>query len=316
MMLCMESHLKKHFRTSGEDIKIRGYGSFTEVEIKEIKDDFTEYLTKSYSELQLRSLNLNAEFGEDINPKIEFVLNELISYFESLGVGPVSFNEFFVTNDGFNGAAGQAHVTSGITVSNPGLESIELKQIVFLKTLAHELYHSTAIASLTIKETFSENTFFRDVYIGGGASYDTKEEPLLLEEGLAARFEEQITPKIIELFSEDVASEYDEIVESALEILNEPELTDKFDVHIHQIKQGDEEGIGFTTSRYSGSKRVVKYLESEIKDFSILVENARLKRHTLPLARAIEERFGNGSYRRLTTTPATGADQVLSDLTR
>jgi hypothetical protein len=312
----MEENLKKQFRTSGEDIKIRGQGSFTEAEITEIKNDFTEDLAKSYNELRLKSLNLNAEFGEEINPKIEFVLKELINYFESLGVGPVSFNEFFVTNDGFDEAAGQAHVAGGITVSNPGLESIELKRIVFLKTLAHELYHSTAIASLTIKEVFSEDTVFRDVYISGGASYDTKDEPLLLEEGLAARFEELITPKIKQLFSEEVVSEYNEIVENALGILNEPELTDEYDIHIHQMKHGDEEGMGFTTSRYSGSKKVIKYLESEIKDFSILVENARLKRHTLPLARAIEERFGKGSYRRLTTALAAEADQVLSELTQ
>ena len=165
--------------------------------------------------------------------------------------------------------------------------------------------------SFTIRETIADDTLHTQIDIDEGVSYSTKNEPLLFEEGMASLFEESITPKIKELFSDDTRSEYDELVQIALENIEEPELSDEFDINIRQV----EGGMQYSSSQYSGSRKVVKYLKTEIDGFLVLVENARIKRHTLPLARAIEKRFGKGSYRRLTTAHAIEANQVLSELT-
>lgn len=298
----MESNFKKYYRSPEADLKIRGQGAFTEAEIEEIKENFRQYVTANYDQQRLSSLGLEKELGEEINEKIEFVFLELIKYFESLGVGPVSCNEIFLTARDLNKSiAGENSRDSGVSVTNPALENPKLRQLVFLKALAHELYHSTAMASFTIRETIT---------IGGGVSYDAKDDPLLFEEGMASLFEESMTPKIKKLFSEEISNEYDDIVQEALDNIEEPELSDEYDIHLFQA----EDIMTFSSSEYSGSRRVVKYLITEIENFLVLVENARIKRHTLPLARAIEDRFGKGSYRRLTTAPTSDADQVLSEL--
>lgn len=147
--------------------------------------------------------------------------------------------------------------------------------MVFLKTLAHELYHATAITSLTVSEITEGYKIHRDVDIHGGASYG-KNSPLLLEEGLAASFEEYMTPKIKQLFSNDAVREYDELLAMAADLLAEPELTDGNDIRIYET----EDGLAYSTSQYYQAKRLVQYLQSEIEDFLFLVENARLKRHT------------------------------------
>ena len=307
----MESKFNRPFRSHDDDIKIRGYGSYTEDEIQVIKRDLAEYLAANYDEQRLGSLHLQSELGGDIDPKIDFILKELLSYFDNLGVGPVSCDEFFlVPRESLVGSLGVSSRVKGIRVSSPDLSNLELRQMVFLKTLAHELYHSTAVTSLTVSESTEGYTIHREVDIDGGASYGGKDDPLLLEEGLAASFEEYMTPKIKQLFSNDVVEEYDELVAMAVDLLAEPELTDRNDIRIYET----EDGIAYSTSQYYQAKRLVQYLESEIEDFLFLVENARLKRHTLPLARAIETRFGKGSYRRITTALATEGDQVLSEL--
>ncbi len=231
----MENNFKKYYRSPEEDLKIRGSGSFTESEIEKIKNDFSEYVKANYDAQRLSSLGLEEELGENINEKIEFVFLELIKYFESLGVGPVSCNEFFlIARDPNMGIAGVNSRTRGVMVNNPALENLELRQLVFLKTLAHELYHSTAMVSFTITETITEDTLHTQIDIDEGISYDTKDEPLLFEEGMASLFEESITPKIKGLFSEDTRNEYNELVQIALEDIEEPELSDQYDIHISQ----------------------------------------------------------------------------------
>ena len=309
----MESNFSKYYRSPDDDLKVRGSGSFSESEIKKIRSDFKEYVMANFNGERLLALDLEVELGEGINEKIEFVFVELIKYFESLGIVPISCNELFLTaTDPSKGIAGENSRSRGVVVNNPALEDIGLRQLSFLKTLAHKLYHSTAMASFTITETIADDTLHTQINIDEGVSYGTKDEPLMFEEGMASLFEESVTPKIKELFSQDTHNKYDELVQIALKNIEEPELSDEFDIHIRQV----ESGMQYSSSQYSGSRKLVKYLKSEIDNFLVLVENARIKRFTLPLARAIEKRFGKGSYRRLSTALAVDADQVLSELTQ
>jgi hypothetical protein len=307
----MEGNFKKYFRSPEYGLKIRGSGSYTESEIDNIKKHFKEYVTTNYEAKRLSTLSFETELGVDVNEKIDFVFSELIKYFESLGIDNVTCNEFFLTEeDPHKKMSGESSITSGVTVINSGLENIYLKQLVFLKTLAHELYHSTAMASLTIKEEVIENIINRKIKTNSGISYNTENEPLLFEEGMASLFEEAVTPKIKKLFLKETQEQYKHLVQIALDNIDEPELSDEYDIYIKQTN----EGMMYTSSEYSESRKVIKYLKTEIEDFLVLVENARINRHTLPLARAIEKKFGKGSYRRITTAHTTEAHQVLKEL--
>lgn len=307
----MEGNFSKYYRSSAESFKIRGYGSFTEEDINGIKADFWEYVTANYDKQRLSALGLEAELGEDSIEKIEFVFAELIKYFDSLGIHNIKCNEMFLVPRGeSDGFAGMASATGGVLVVNPALEDRNLNQLVFLKVLAHELYHSTATVSFTITEKTSGFTIHRSISSGGGISYNTENDPLLFEEGMASLFEEFITPKIKELFLEETRTEYDDLVQIALDDVEEPELSDQYDIHLSQTDQG----MRYTTSEYSGPREVVKYLISEIDNFLFLVEDARINRHTLALARAIEDKYGRGSYRRISTALTTETREVLEEL--
>ena len=52
----------------------------------------------------------------------------------------------------------------------------------------------------------------------------------------------------------------------------------------------------------------------EIPDFFKLVEHARINGETLALARAVEKRFGRGSYKKIFSTGEEDALKVLQEL--
>lgn len=304
---------KKYLRTPDEDVKVRNGAAFSEEKLQKIKQEFVDYVVSNYKQNRSESADLKAELGEDIEEKIEKVFEEATVYFYSLGIDKVSFNEFFLDKGDFKDYSGIASRSKGVHVTDSGLEVTELRQLFFLKTLAHELYHSTASASLTIREKIDhEQNLHRDVQINEGASYDTKDDPLLLEEGLATRFEECIFNKIKTEYSADTVELYEHAAKLGLQHTEKPEDNDIFTITLAQEPGTDQ--ITVSASGYLPAKKFVNFLEKEIPEFSNLVEKARLNRETISLARAIENRFGKGSYRLITTAKVVEADQILEKL--
>lgn len=311
----MNESFNKFFRSPEQDVKIRNQGSFSEEEALEIKSDFVNEVLRRYTELQRSSLSLKEELGEDIHEKVETLLTVASEYFTSLGFSDVKFDSFYLhPHEPSAELAGVSSRLDGTIVHNTDIDDTDIKQIQFLKTLSHELYHSTAAVSLTVKSSFPTPGHLQvDFDIEQGAGYrpsDKKEELRALEEGLASRFEALQFEKIKEWYPSESVEDYEHAVSHAYTRVNN-DLNDPQDVTIDYLSH---EYLHWGTNQYKASRELVNFLAERINDFDKLVEEMRLKRHSLPLARAIEAEFGEGAFRKITTAQDTEAQKLIKEL--
>ncbi len=208
-------------------------------------------------------------------------------------------------------AAGEVLVEQSIVEDNE-----ELNNYLKARTLGHEDYHSIAPALYGL-HLDSENNVINIRQERQGLAYlpNTSEEDQFLyegsalEEGLAVEAELR-AEKIARQQFPNGAREYDEIVATLKETLPlDPEVPDELIMFV-DINRGQRK----YDHLYKNSYKLVHLLRQEIHGFDRLVEEARLKHSTLALARAIENRYGKGSYRRITQTSDNDAFVLLNEL--
>lgn len=309
----MHESYKKFIREPQEDLKVRNSGSFEEEKLQRIINEYVEAVKEQHTIHEAGALDIEQEFGPKIWKKIGNIFTFAVEYFNDRGIDEVKFNPFYLLKDPIPGQEGENKRIGGITINNREIDFLEIKELGFLKTFAHELYHSSAAVSLTVNETeLNENELHRDVYIEEGAGYrmGDPDKRHALEEGLASRFEGLALEKIKGLFPPVVDDIYEAHISNVMKHID-PEVNDRLDITINTLEGND---LGFTASRYKASRELVSFLAQEVPDFDRLVEEARLKRHTLPLARAVEKRFGEGAYRTITTCSDDDAKQLQQTL--
>lgn len=309
----MNESFNKFFRNPEDDIKIRNQANFNDEELEEIRSDFANEIISRYNQQEELALSLEEELGEDVKERIVFVLESATDYFTSLGFPEVKFNPFLLTSGDLSSFSGIASRLGGVNAVNTNIDDMEIKQMTFLKLLSHELYHSTAAASLTVTDTFpNPDHRNRHVEMEEGASYrqGDADKTLALEEGLASRFEEMMLEKIKKQYPEVSVQYYEDII-SAISEHSSKDKNDAVDIAIHSLNDGQ---VTFGTSEYTAPRKLVHFLASRINNFDVLVEEARLKRHTLALARAIEAEFGEGAYRRITTAKDEESYALITEL--
>jgi hypothetical protein len=314
----MNESFTNHFRKPEQDLKIRNSAHFTEQEMSEFLAETVDFLSENYRQNRENALDLEEEFGENIKEKMAFVLKEAVAYFQNLGIDSVKFNEVFYLQGNLDTEAGNSNRNQGTIIHAASIGLPEIKQLRFLKFLAHELYHSTAMASLTVIDSLDveKNHLTRFVDKQEGASYSPtsgESNPLALEEGLAAQFESSLFKKIRQLYKKDTVSLYDELIEESYSQFD-PKQSEKDDVSIYELSVNGD--FRPATAGYAPGRRLVRFLETHIPEFHQLVEQARLDRHPLPLARAIGNMFGKDAYRMITTAEVSEADEIIEKLTQ
>jgi|GEM_PF-2884695 len=312
----MNESLNSPFRRPEEDLKIRNSKQFESHEIDAIINNQIDFMTENYLQNKEASLDLEVELGEDIKEKMAFVIEEALSYFHNLGFDSVRFNEVFYMHGNMDKTTGESNRNEGTIIHFAEIEDIQLRQLRFLKLLGHELYHSTAMASLTVTDTLNESgdEIHRYIHKDEGASYSPKSgphDPLALEEGLASKFEAKLFAKTRELFSDDTLTAYDAFIELAYLEVNQNE-SDRDDIAIRNVSTNEG---GYSTPGYAPARRLVNFLEKHIPDFNTLVEDARLNRRPLALARAVGNSFGKDAYRLITTAGVWNSDELIQKLT-
>jgi hypothetical protein len=311
----MNESFKKFFRNPEDDLKIRNQAGFEKEELEEIRNDFVNEIITRFKQLEKSSLSIEEELGEGIKERILFLLDVSTEYFASLGYPNVKFNPFFLTSGNLHAEAGSSSRMDGVTVENTNIDHKELKQLAFLKLLGHELYHSTAAVSLTVTDSYpSPNHLHRHINGEEGASYRQGDEEKInaLEEGLASRFELLMFEKIKTLFPRELVEYYDDLTTQIVSRGYHTE-SDSIDIALHSY-DSDTGYVTFGTSGYKPPRELVYFLASRINNFDMLVEQARLKRYPLALARAIEFEFGDGAYRRITTARNEESYALIEEL--
>jgi hypothetical protein len=303
----------------GEQVRFRNAATQSSEKMTEILHEIIEAVSLEYQtrgEKAIESQSLEDHFGPEIYDDIAVVVELTIKYFSSLGIESVRFGELFVFHKDEQVFDNEGGLSVGISVVEPNINgNLNLKRLVFLKTLVHELYHTTAVVSFTIKNTSEQ--FSQDNLGASYTSEKTKAEGSLLEEGLASIFEDRMFEKVCEQFDAETVDLYYRLTDLALAksaSLRESVNYDKGRVIIGELDL-EEPRFLWSGSTYAYATEVVRLLEEVIPNFATLAERVRVYRETVALAREIEVYFGKGSYRLITTATPGEARDVLAKLT-
>lgn len=286
--------------------------SFEEI----IKNSFE----KQQSELEKDSLVLEKELGPDIFEKMNNLYSFIISYFQSKGFDEIEkLPKVYLMPQKEDSKFG-IRTNAGIVIYNRNkIEIPQFKQINFLSILSHELYHATG--KISIDRVFNKEKSNSRFNLGNyGASYYISdiEHGMALEEGLAYNFQDQVYEYIKTLFPQNIVKAYDSVIkigiEKHCEDRNYSFLRAQLDYIEYQDKNGNTISGTSVTEYGDNSSILVNYLREKIPNIDNQIEKARVRRQTLDLSRAIEEKFGEGAYRLIATAQAKDAQNVLQIL--
>ena len=195
-----------------------------------------------------------------------------------------------------------------------------VRQYLEALVVGHEYYHSSGMLSVSAtienkedSDAASELATFKATR--QGAAYSSAGSSPAVEEGLAVSSEKEIEPLISEHFPLG-AEVYQKLVDY---VMNEDP---RFRNHPNRdilrtlisIRNFDGKNVSYMQTRYLGSEMLVTYLKKEIPNFSQLVEEFRVQGKRLPLARAVEGRFGSGSYRKIFSATENEAIDLWQEL--
>lgn len=308
-----------------ENLRIRNEKSLDKETVKEVKGLYQKIGQEHTELIESQQLNFQEHYGEDILQKIETVQTWVAEELAARGVeNPnISSPVFLVENDngeslteGSLGEGGHYSLHGYITVDlnkSKRIEYPQIKQLEMLALLAHETYHSVAQISMRYDE---DNNIAEVENIGAGYMTDVhNQQPNALEEGLATSIEFQIKKKILDNL---VDKEESDLYKYAIEqIRKHNEMDDSFPDEAIRLSKLTNEGnlsFGQPSFDYMDSYKLVNFLKESIPNFDTLIEKTRCERRSLDLARAIEETFGEGYYRKVTTALASEAKELLEEL--
>ncbi len=210
-------------------------------------------------------------------------------------------------------------VPAGVVEGNPEEAARHLRNYIEALYIAHELYHDAAPTSIFVQTVTDEST--GHVYHAGdsyspdrsGVHYvkaSKKGDSPAVEEGLAMTLQKESRKLAAQHFPEG-AKIYTALLDYV--IATDPRVgpTGR---SLMVITNFDGNTVKYGIMQYMNGYLLTNYLSRQIPDFFKLVEHARIRGDTMPLARAIEKRFGKGSYRKIFTTGDSEALKVLEEL--
>lgn len=312
-----------------ERMKIRNEGSLNKEQIAAAKERVYARAESFLNIYKSEALSLQEEFGEDILEKMNYVDSWVKDILRERGIEVDHAPEVILTRHGDFSAL------SHLNLSTNGLDdfrNINLKQIAMLRVFAHERYHSTAIRSYDVelegdKVIFSTGESTGAGYVvhdldlidefGANSSDSDLATSNALEEGLASGIEIELFDKMRSLYSKEDIELHDRLLK--IWFKEEHGVTDpkKLKRDMKEATLLDDWDSPFAMKMnqdYRHSYKLIKFLVKEVPDFYRLVEKARCERKTLDLARSIEETFGKGMYRIITTALTGQAKDLLASL--
>lgn len=298
-----------------EDLIIRNENSLPGNIVQRTREDLKKQQIFGAARAESDSIKIERIFGQESSGVVEKIHNFVLDYFKSMGFLGVKLLPVYIVN-----AAGSIANKDNYIQGTKKPTHIELYNKIILDQrvepssrfflalmfIAHELYHSSAIH--TIDLGLKPKTWLQKIGLPqtrtvqsqhDGASYNVEgdERSPLLEEGLATDFEYKAEEFVRELCKESG-------LESSLKY-------DKFGFLDITMPDGSKPNHD---ADYMMSRLVVQLLRKRINNFDYLVEDMRLNRKTLPFARAVEEQFGTGAFKLITTSKAEDAPAVFEYL--
>jgi len=288
------------------------------------------------------SLPLNEHLGEDILEKLTQVKLWVEEELMSRGTGEMVNAPMFLMdhskkdktdNQAYSSAAKSCYMVTGIGLYE-NIRDVNIRQLQFLKTLAHEFYH---MGRLFTWYYANGDCHLERIGIGQRKNQPTargKRYPTAIEEGLAVEMELRIFEKIKTLFPEEVVKKYYKIRKKAAHSESQNSIPEALRERIEAYEREDNSGIeqpvsmdlyivlsdgdnptsGQKIRGYQESYDLVRFLADNIPNFYTLIEPARIDGQILPLKEAVESVFGGGSYEMISSAFIGDSVHVLEKL--
>lgn len=269
-------------------------------------------VNKFYEERKSKSISIEEALGSGSREKMEAIMTLISNKFKERGISditfkPVIFMPELSSTTGIGGVSYIGHIEMHNLSDFQGLENnTQLRQLFTLRLLGHELYHSTALSTFLINQGVNEKKekFTRISKTASGASYNDLEnqnELKALEEGSATLFEVELFNDIKKMFPSDIAN--NKFFDSYSMMHTNYDEKETLEIHRRE-----------TVTGYDDAYVLVKYLDSRIPNFKPMLEKLRIERKYSDLLKAIENEFGEGSYRKITTCTNKEAKSLLQEL--
>lgn len=255
-------------------------------------------------------LKQSPEESDSLRAVTDMVWNALVEYFQGkVAHTPVRLPVRLLGSDINTGAYSDAFGTvseAEILVRDFSAIQIDsLRFIQLLKLILHEAYHSTAIRRLNVQ---TAGTGIAVNILSEGVHSDPNLAGAF-EEGLAVFFENEMYKRLIANLPSDGVAHFSRAV--AVHPLKDNERLECILVVNAEALGPYSSNYGTAIMPYSACLELVELLATEIPNFLILVEQARVDNKPLGLARAVEARFGDGSFRNLLTSTMEQASELL-----
>lgn len=292
--------------------------------IEAVRESLYATAEESIAAVEKHALPPAEVFGEMFERRVQAVQEKLRDYFVSVGIASelVQFNPVYILPLESDDMSVPAELKDyHIELYDLPIDNANLKLLMALRALAHEYYHNAAITRRTLR--FEEQDGGVDVsavLARHGMTYHNEDSigrGNALEEGLAVYIEQSVfedlkksfEPASVELFDKITALAETSMVLQNQDLVYRPDMTfiKKSDAQTGDVLFGYPEV-------YQECLELVEYLAEQIPDFFVLVEESRIHGNALRLARAIEKRFGAGSYRTIVETPNNAAYALLEQL--
>lgn len=182
-------------------------------------------------------------------------------------------------------------------------DEIELSLFTKAKIIGHEIYHTTA-SSVWRSVITGENSINVELW-RMGLTYQGKDGPWALEEGLARIWEDNQVDKLAREMFPEGASIYDKYTKTIKEIGYKNRV-------VRNIVTG--KGGYAVDDPYLESKNLVNFLIEKVPNFKELAEKARMNYKVGELTVAIDDVFGVGVSNELLNTKDEDAKKTLEGL--
>jgi len=285
---------------------------FSRAEITKAKEFLYRRDIEWFEAAEKQGISREKILGENANERIRNLYQIVRDKFQERGITSPFLDAPLFVPDSTDVDLGKSS-SSHITIKDREIDNIPLKQLVLLKTLGHELYHSTAKSTYVLQSEEKDNIRVTPTLkLESRGPIPVKNvADSALEEGAAVIFEEEVFDEFRKSFPEDVTGEYDNLMERGRQRFASDGIVDTMIV-ISRCS-GDKKAVGHL-QEYRDAENLVRYISSKIPNFPQLLENARIHKASLALAHAIEEKFGEGTYRKIVECKKREAPDLLEEL--
>jgi len=297
-----------------EKFKIKNPDTSLQEETERALMDLHDRHTQSEEQTREESMSIEEALDKGAAEKLKQVFELIKVNLKKRGVKnpnitPVVFMKYAVVDKPGRGFSGLKY----IEIYDSLITDKSLKQLVTFKAIAHEAYHSVGKLSVAIKTDKKNPEKVKLNVEASGAGYREARGKSALEEGAAMFFESETFDDIKNLFPKKTVEQYNRLIKTGIDSFREKNKNVDIGQDSVTLLSNRNQEL-FLTRTYHHPIELVKYLKTKVEGFDEKLEKLRVDRRSLDMVRALEQKFGEGMFRKIVTCEVGKAEELLEEL--